>query len=195
MSEINVRLLELAKELLIMEYNDRKAQDHNRWLLESEKAWRVSRTRLEHPPFPPFPTHDDIVQRAKSLQGFVQAHQESTVTSDIPKQESICITETTATIVESESTPDCTTETTATTTASSASSIEADALNKTIANDVENKFDHNAVPGMKQFDLPDNLLAYSRIKVANNLEDRVPGSARVITNLLNTLKGDNKKEK
>lgn len=195
MSDTNVRLLELAKELLIMEYNDRKAQDHNRWLLESEKAWRVSRTRLEHPSFPPFPTHDDIVQRAKSLQGFVQAHQELTVTDYTSEQESICTTETTATVVGTESTPDCTTETTATTTASSASSIETDALNKTIADDVENKFDHNTISGMKQFDLPDNLLAYSRIKVANNLEDRVPGSARVITNLLNTLKGDNKKEK
>ena len=71
MKEINVKMLEIAKELLIMEYNDRKAQDHNRWLIESERAWITSRTKLEHPPFPQFPTNADILTKAKTLMGIV----------------------------------------------------------------------------------------------------------------------------
>ena len=207
MSELNVKLLEIAKELLLMEYHDKKAQDHNRWLLESEKAWRVSRTKLEHPPFPPFPTHEQILERAKTLRGFVHSEESESkpkveetkpskqedmtptlITNN--EQPSESCTPTTATLSETVK-PDCVTETTATISASS----NNEKLNDTIADDIKTKFDNGAISGMKQFNLPENLLAYSRIKVANNLEDRVPGSARIITNLLDSILGDNKKEK
>lgn len=53
------------------EYLEIKAQLHNQWLAESDLLWRTSRKRLAYPLFPPFPTEDIIVARAKVLLEFL----------------------------------------------------------------------------------------------------------------------------
>ena len=52
--------------------------------------------------------------------------------------------------------------------------------------------DSEKIPGMKNFNLPDNLLAYTRLKVANEIENRTPTSTRIITNILDSLRRNNK---
>lgn len=191
MRDINVRLLELAKELMIMEYNDKKTQDHNRWLIESERAWLTSRTKLQHPPFPPFPTQDQILERAKTLLGFVHSTEEldskplENTMQPTVQQQPDCTTTTTSTI-----TAECTTATTATmsTTDSQCTTETQTTIQDQPENTPDKEYLRDSVPGMRDFDLPENLLAYSRIKIANNLEDKTPGSAKVITNLIETLK-------
>lgn len=68
---INLEVLRMAREMVNIEYLESKAQLHNQWLAESDLLWRTSRRRLVYPPFPPFPTEDVIVARAKVLLEFL----------------------------------------------------------------------------------------------------------------------------
>ncbi len=66
-----LELLRMAREIAINEYTDRRAQDHNQWVIESDHLWRTQRLRLAYPSFPPYPTEDEIILRAKKLMEFV----------------------------------------------------------------------------------------------------------------------------
>ena len=61
----------MAREMVNTEYLETKAQLHNQWIAESELLWKTNRRRLVYPSFPPFPTEDVIVARAKVLLGFL----------------------------------------------------------------------------------------------------------------------------
>lgn len=86
MSEKNrsmrLELLRLSRELAIGDYNNRRADLHNQWVLESDKLWRTSRMRLAYPPIPSFPTEEEIVERAKLLMDFVGLNEEPELESD-----------------------------------------------------------------------------------------------------------------
>lgn len=69
---IYFELLKMARELVISEYIDRRAQDHNKWLVDAEVAWKYRRVRIPYPTIPPYPTEKDIVDRAKILFDFVE---------------------------------------------------------------------------------------------------------------------------
>lgn len=69
---VHFELLKMAKEIVVNEYIDKRAQDHNRWLAESEIAWKYRRIRLPYPTIPPYPTEKDIVARAKVLYEFLE---------------------------------------------------------------------------------------------------------------------------
>jgi hypothetical protein len=62
----------MARELVINEHTDRRAEMHNQWLTESSELWRTRRIRLAYPPIPPYPTENDIIARARVLLEFVE---------------------------------------------------------------------------------------------------------------------------
>ena len=68
---VNLEILRIAKDLVINEYTDRRAQDHNKWLRESEEMWRSKQVKLPYPDIPPYPTEVDIVKRAQTLFAFL----------------------------------------------------------------------------------------------------------------------------
>ena len=72
---ILLELLKMARELVINEYIDKRAQDHNDWLVQSDVAWCNHRMKLAYPAFPPYPTEIDILNRAKALHSFLYAEE------------------------------------------------------------------------------------------------------------------------
>lgn len=80
----------MAREIVHNEYIDAKAQLHNKWLADADLLWRTTRTRLVYPPFPPYPTEEVIVARAKVLLGFLSKQEqpiEPPVEQEQPKVE------------------------------------------------------------------------------------------------------------
>jgi hypothetical protein len=69
---ITFEILKIAKEIVINEYTDLRAEQHNKWLIESEYLWKTQRLRLAYPPIPPYPNEKDIVFRASLLLEFVK---------------------------------------------------------------------------------------------------------------------------
>lgn len=67
----------MAREIVHNEYIDAKAQLHNKWLADADMLWRTSRARLVYPPFPPYPTEEVIVARAKVLLEFLSKQEQS----------------------------------------------------------------------------------------------------------------------
>lgn len=78
---INFEILKIAKELVINEYIDKRAQDHNNWLVQSDISWKTNKVNLPYPTIPPWPTEKDVINRAKILIDFVQRD----VESDLPE--------------------------------------------------------------------------------------------------------------
>jgi hypothetical protein len=68
-----LEILKIARDLVINEHTDRRAELHNKWLVDSERLWRTSKLKLSYPPIPPYPTEFDIVNRAKTLIEFVNS--------------------------------------------------------------------------------------------------------------------------
>lgn len=74
MNDIDASLLEvlkMAREISMEEYVDKKAQLHNKWLTDAELLWRTNRIRLAYPQFPPYPSEEYILEKAKYLLGFI----------------------------------------------------------------------------------------------------------------------------
>jgi hypothetical protein len=82
-----LEILKIARDLVINEHTDRRAELHNKWLVDSERLWRTSKLKLPYPPIPPYPTESDIVKRAKTLIEFVDS-QNSTVEINTTSEES-----------------------------------------------------------------------------------------------------------
>lgn len=61
----------MARQMLNEEYINRRAEDHNKWLAEADVAWRTKGVKLPYPPFAPYPTEEQILQRAQELLKFV----------------------------------------------------------------------------------------------------------------------------
>lgn len=66
-----MEILKLARDIVNNEYADQRAQDHNKWLADSEMVWRSHKLKLPYPKFPKFPTEEVIVERAKVLLDFL----------------------------------------------------------------------------------------------------------------------------
>lgn len=66
-----MELLRIARELVVNEYIDRRAQDHNSWLANSDMAWRTQKVKLPYPAFPAYPSETDIIARANILNEFI----------------------------------------------------------------------------------------------------------------------------
>jgi hypothetical protein len=76
---VALEILKIARELVINEYTDRRAQDHNRWLADFEVAWKNNRIKLPYPDIPPYPTEKEIVGRAQVLMDFIHKNYEETL--------------------------------------------------------------------------------------------------------------------
>lgn len=75
-----LEILRMARELVINEHTDRRAQLHNSWLYESEKAWATQRMKLKYPDIPPYPTEQDVLERAQTLLKFLVLGNSNSIT-------------------------------------------------------------------------------------------------------------------
>jgi hypothetical protein len=92
-------ILKIARDLVVNEHTDRRAELHNKWLVESERLWRTSKLKLPYPPIPPYPTEADIVKRAKMLLDFVESEPVST-----PEETPVSLSEETPAAISVETT-------------------------------------------------------------------------------------------
>ena len=69
--EIRLELLKMAKELLLEEYHSSKDRLTNEWQVKVESAKLNGQVIPEHPAFPTYPTENDIIGKAATLNGFV----------------------------------------------------------------------------------------------------------------------------
>jgi hypothetical protein len=69
----------MAREIVANEYTDKRAQDHNKWLAESEKNFVTRGQRLPYPDIPPHPNEEAVIAKAKALLEFVGVNQDRVV--------------------------------------------------------------------------------------------------------------------
>jgi len=69
----NLELLRLATELAYADYNNRRANLHNQWLVDNDKMKRMYGTTVPYPTIPPYPTEEEIVAKAQTLIKFLSA--------------------------------------------------------------------------------------------------------------------------
>jgi len=69
--EIRLQLLQMAKELLLEEYHSSKDRLTNEWNVKVESAKLNGQAIPEHPSFPTYPSENEIIAKAQSLNGFV----------------------------------------------------------------------------------------------------------------------------
>lgn len=68
----NWEVLKMARDLVINEYTDRRAQLHNEWVSKS-RLFNKSGGVLPYPEIPPYPTELEILDRAQSLLNFLNS--------------------------------------------------------------------------------------------------------------------------
>ena len=71
--EIRLKLLEIAKDLLIERYNQDNEIDRINWDRKVNEAERDGNTPPKYERFAHFPTEEDIVKKAKTLNQFVSS--------------------------------------------------------------------------------------------------------------------------
>ena len=69
--EIRLELLKMAKELLMEEYYSNKDRLQQEWHVKVESAKLNGQAIPDHPAFPTYPTENEIITKAQSLNGFV----------------------------------------------------------------------------------------------------------------------------
>jgi hypothetical protein len=69
--EIRLELLKMAKEMLTEEYYGKRDQISQDWQVKVESAKLHGQQIPEHPALPPYPTENDVIAKAQSLNGFV----------------------------------------------------------------------------------------------------------------------------
>lgn len=69
--EIRLELLKLSKDMLEQEYMSKREVAHNNWQVASENARIQGQNLPTQPEFPPFPSEQEIINKAQALNGFV----------------------------------------------------------------------------------------------------------------------------
>ena len=69
--EIRLELLKMAKNMLAEEYYGKKEQISHDWQIKVESAKLSGQQIPEHPALPPYPTENEIIAKASTLNGFV----------------------------------------------------------------------------------------------------------------------------
>lgn len=80
-----LELLRMSRELVINEYIDKRAQDHNAWIAQADVVWRTQGVRLAYPTFPQYPTEVDILTRARTLNTFLSAEDQTAEVEPTPQ--------------------------------------------------------------------------------------------------------------
>jgi hypothetical protein len=86
---IALEILKMARELVLNEYTDKRAQDHNKWLADFEVVWKNNRIRLPYPDIPPYPTEKEIVRRAQVLMDFLHTNKNNNNTNVIDSNKTV----------------------------------------------------------------------------------------------------------
>lgn len=81
--EIRLELLKMAKDLLLEDYYANKDRLQQEWHVKVDVAKLNGQPIPDHPAFPPYPSENDIILKAQSLNGFV-----SNITVDKPSKKS-----------------------------------------------------------------------------------------------------------
>ena len=81
--EIRLELLKMAKDMLSDEYYGKRESISNDWSTKVESAKLNGGTIPDHPGFPPYPSENEIINKAQVLNGFV-----SNISVDKPKSKS-----------------------------------------------------------------------------------------------------------
>lgn len=71
MDQVKLEMLRIAKEIVMNEYTERRAQEHNKWLVESEHLWRTQKLRLAYPVIPMYPSEAEVITRADKLMEYL----------------------------------------------------------------------------------------------------------------------------
>lgn len=69
--EIRLELLKMAKDMLSEEYQGKRESVSNEWHSQVEVAKLNGGIVPNHPGFPAFPSENDIISKAQTLNGFV----------------------------------------------------------------------------------------------------------------------------
>lgn len=65
--ELKMTILKMASDMLTNEYVDKKAENHNQWLIQNEMMWRTQGVRVPYPAFPPYPSQVEVLKKAEEL--------------------------------------------------------------------------------------------------------------------------------
>lgn len=69
--EIRLELLKMARDMLQDEYYGNRERISNNWNMQCETAKIKGENPPEHPGFPAFPSEQEIINKAQTLNGFV----------------------------------------------------------------------------------------------------------------------------
>ena len=69
--EIRLELLKMAKEMLTDDYYGKREVISNEWTTKVEESKINGTPSPQHPGFPPFPSEEEIIEKAEMLNGFV----------------------------------------------------------------------------------------------------------------------------
>jgi hypothetical protein len=69
--EIRLELLKMAKDLLLESYHSEKDRLQQEWHVKVDVAKLNGQAIPDHPAFPTYPSENDIINKAQSLNGFV----------------------------------------------------------------------------------------------------------------------------
>jgi len=72
----NAELLKIATDIVMSEYVTKKNDVHEKWIIESLYLWQSQGVRMAYPELPPYPSSQDIVERAKALREILNLGEE-----------------------------------------------------------------------------------------------------------------------
>ena len=84
--EIRLELLRLAKDMLEQDYFAKREVAQNNWQVNSENARLAGTSIPEQPEYPPYPSEQEVITKAMSLNGFVSNISTSEPTKTISKK-------------------------------------------------------------------------------------------------------------
>jgi hypothetical protein len=69
--EIRLELLKLAKDMLEQDYFAKREVSHNNWQVSTENARLAGTSVPNQPELPPYPSEQEVILKAQSLNTFV----------------------------------------------------------------------------------------------------------------------------
>ena len=191
-------ILKMARELIVNEHMDKRAELHNKWLANAEKFWKTNRINLPYPTIPPYPTEKEIVARAQILLDFLSSEKtpnkkiisevavepkiiEEPVIMEQKKIEVVVPIKETKIIQEVE----CTTATTATSVCDTSTTATSVCDTSTTATTI------SSIPiDIPKFDMAkqsEQYLEFAKIKSERELEEQTTVSGRILPSVLKRI--------
>jgi hypothetical protein len=69
--EIRLELLKMARDMLADDYFGKREQISNQWSTDCDTAKINGQEPPKHPGYPPFPSEQEVINKAKTLNDFV----------------------------------------------------------------------------------------------------------------------------